>query len=242
MLGRRSDVSPNCEGPPSSLLCPLYVETGQWSDFCTSRLWAALPWHFWQVPQMTWMPDTHGRTLLICNRAPPSGSQTRARDPLPRLPKHDPPAAAGCRIAVRPDEALDAMRAAGPRALGRRRRGASKTRECALGRAPTDAQQNRHRCPEGLILALYEAHDRRFADGSRGDLGGAGRDWAGREDGARPVRRRRGRISGRRQAAGSSGTAASGRCSYARGATAAHSGFVCSTTCLPVARASGRAG
>ena len=80
----------------------------------------------------------------------------------------------------------------GPRwVLGRRRRGASKTRQ---GRQRPGWREIMHsKIDTGvqkINSRLYEAHDRRFALGSRGGFGGSWRDWAGREDGARPVWRR----------------------------------------------------
>jgi hypothetical protein len=55
--------------------CRVHVETGQWSDF--EPLAFGLPWHFWQVPEMTWVPTpTAGPHSLAA--APPRRKTRRA--------------------------------------------------------------------------------------------------------------------------------------------------------------------
>ena len=61
---------------------------------------------------MTWVPHTNGRTPLTPAARSAAKFQTCACDPLPKLPKHE---AAGWTVEVRPDDALDATREAGPR-------------------------------------------------------------------------------------------------------------------------------
>ena len=99
-----------------------------------------------------------------------------------------------------------------------------------------------HRCPEGLILGSMKRTIDDLPLVRVATLRGAWRDWAGSEDGAHPVRRRRGRVPGRRQAAALHERRLLGDVRLPAVRRAARSGFVCSMASLPVASASGRAG
>jgi hypothetical protein len=112
---------PTLPCPQRCPLCPLHVETSQFdpSAFGQQRTIQPEP-TFWQIPSMTRMPHTNGRTPRTRRRAPPHKKiKSAPGDSLPKLSKHE---AASPAVAARwgtmgepasaRRKALDAMREA----------------------------------------------------------------------------------------------------------------------------------